>query len=97
MKSDLENNLRAFEEALPDLLGKNEGRFAVGKSGDEFKCWDTYTDALQKGYFKYGLDSFIVKRVERIETIHAIYQLGVAAQVILKVFNSGYFMEKEDG
>ncbi len=64
MDKELEANLRAYTEQLPKLLETNEGRFAVGRVGDEFSCWDTYNDAAQYGYKKYGL-KILIKRVER--------------------------------
>ena len=64
---DLEDNLRAFKEQLPKLLETNEGRFAVGRVGDEFSCWDTYADAIQYAYQRYELKPFIVKQVLRFE------------------------------
>ena len=65
--SELEDNLKAFEEQLPRLLRENEGRFAVGRVGDEFSCWDTYADALQHGYQKYDLEPFFIQQVLRPE------------------------------
>ena len=49
-----------------------KGRFAVGRAGDKFECWDTYGDALQWGCKKYGPNPFLVKRVMRTETIERI-------------------------
>jgi hypothetical protein len=64
---ELEKNLKYFKEQLPKLLETDVGRFAVGRSGDDFSCWDTYPDAIQWGYQKYGLKPFIVKQVVRFE------------------------------
>jgi hypothetical protein len=65
--NDLEENLKAFEVQLPRLLGTDKGRFAVGRVGDEFSCWDTFGDAYQYGCKIYGLKPFLVKMVERFE------------------------------
>ncbi len=65
--SELEENLKAFEEQLPRLLESNEGRFTVGRVGDEFSCWDTFGDAHQYGCKIYGLNPFLVKQVIRPE------------------------------
>jgi hypothetical protein len=67
MDKSLEENLKFFEEKLPGLLETDEGRFAVGRAGDNFTCWDTYGDAIQYGYERYGLNPFLVKQVERFE------------------------------
>ena len=59
-----ERNVRAFEEALPGILIENEGRFAVGSADDGFTCWNTYGDALQRGYETYGVnEGFIVQQI----------------------------------
>lgn len=47
-------------KSKPSLLSRNKGRFAVGRVGDNFSCWDTYRDAVEYGYNKYGLDRFVV-------------------------------------
>ena len=73
MDRELEDNLRAFEEQLPKLLETDEGRFAVGRVGNEFSCWDTYSDAVQRGYQQYGLKPFLVQRVERPEFKRPIF------------------------
>ena len=70
-------NYLAFREQLHKLLPENEGRYAVGKDGDSFECFDSYRDALERGYQKYGLGSFVVQPVrsfdlpERINTLMA--------------------------
>lgn len=61
----LEENVAAFNEVLPGLLEDilNKGKFAVGRKGERFTCWDTYGDALKYGYNTYGLKSFVVQEV----------------------------------
>ena len=70
----VEENLAAFREALPELLkdANNRGKFAVGRAGEQFSCWDTYRDALKQGYEKYGLSSFVVQEVLEKPRIHFI-------------------------
>jgi hypothetical protein len=67
-ESELEKSLVAFKEQLPNLLAENEGRWAVGRAGDKFSCWDTYNDALQHAYNTYEPGQFIVQKVERNPT-----------------------------
>lgn len=63
-------NLDAFQHHLPLLLvAKEEGRWAVGRYDDTFRCWDTWNDALQDGYFRYGLKPFLVQKVEHAPAI----------------------------
>lgn len=37
------------------------------EDGYEFECWDTYNDAIQYAYQKYGLNPFLVKQVLEFE------------------------------
>lgn len=77
-EGEFEKNVVAFERQLPRLLETDEGRWAVGRAGDEFSCWDSYRDALQHGYNKYALNQFIVKRVLRYEPPQAILSHSLA-------------------
>jgi hypothetical protein len=39
------------------------GKFVLIKDGQLVDKYDTYQDALQAGYLKYGLERFLVKQV----------------------------------
>lgn len=55
-----------------ELLGPddvNEGKFTVINGSDIGGPFDTYEDALQYGYDRHGLVTFLVKKIERNETI----------------------------
>lgn len=80
LEEKFKENLEAFQEQLPRLLIHNEGKYGVGIKGDEFECWDTYRDALQYGYKKYGYkEPFIVKQVLRFERPERINSFSVQA------------------
>jgi hypothetical protein len=66
----LERELQIYKERLADLRA-NEGKYAL-VHGDELVVFDTYEDALRIGYEKYGLDPFMVKRIESVEAVHFI-------------------------
>ncbi len=68
-ESEFERHKRAFREQLPDLIGQGkEGKWAFGRAGDTFECWDTYEDALTRAYKMYGTEQrFFVHKVKSIE------------------------------
>lgn len=69
----LERELQAYRSHLDDLLGPddvNEGKYTVIK-GDEIQGpFEDYDSALAFAYDRYGLGPFLVKKVERHETVH---------------------------
>lgn len=68
----LEREIQQFKIHLSDLLGpfcENEGKYAVVK-GDEINGpYPDYESALKHGYERYGLVSFLVKKIERVESV----------------------------
>lgn len=68
----LERELRVFHAGLSDMLGVNdinEGKYAVVK-GDVVKGpFETYDDALTFAYETYGLSTFLIKKIERHESV----------------------------
>ena len=68
----LENELQYYRLHLIDMLGVNdinEGKFTLIKGGDIQGPFDTYEDAIGAGYDRYGLVPFLVKKIERVETV----------------------------
>jgi hypothetical protein len=67
----LEKELATYHAALMNLLDR-EGQFVVvhGEQVDGF--WDSYEAALKEGYDRFGLDPFLVKKIQRIEPVHFI-------------------------
>src|ERR1700719_599438 len=60
-------DLNAFIREVPRLLDEGEeGRYALIDSGKLLSTWDTYSQALQAGYEKFGADGlFIVQKIDR--------------------------------
>jgi hypothetical protein len=59
----LEKELEVFRKMYPIWLNQFHGRFAL-IHGEEFDTWCCYDDAMKVGYQKYGLEPFLVKRIE---------------------------------
>lgn len=74
----LEREYEAYKRELPRLLEQGEnGRFALIRGDAVISVWDTYRDAIQTGYDHFGLQPFMVKRVELVETPVVITRLLV--------------------
>lgn len=61
-----EQEKETYKRALPQLL-REPGRFAL-ICGDQINAYDTWRDACQVGYEKYGAGHFYVKEVKPMET-----------------------------
>jgi hypothetical protein len=64
----LEKELETYHRELPNML-TNEGKYVLIHEDDVAGFWDTYEDALQAGYERFGLKPFLVKRVQAVETV----------------------------
>ena len=61
----LATELETFHRELPRLLDDGEaGRFAVLKGAQVVSTWDTYRDAIQYGYEKFGVEPFLVQPID---------------------------------
>jgi hypothetical protein len=56
-----------FGNHLKDLLSSDLGRFAVVGSSQLIGIFETYEAAMRAGYARFGLSSFLVKKIEPIE------------------------------
>jgi hypothetical protein len=65
----LEKELAFFDANLIDLLD-NEGKFVVVRDETIDGPYDTYEEALQAGYDRFGLTPFLVKQIHKVEPIH---------------------------
>jgi hypothetical protein len=60
----LEREYALYRRELPRLLAENEaGRHALVK-GDDLTIWDTSGDAIQAGYLRFGLEPFLVQKID---------------------------------
>jgi hypothetical protein len=68
----LNQELQVYRLQLIDMLGVNdvnEGKYVVIKGMDVLGIFETYESALDHGYDHCGLTPFLVKRIERNESI----------------------------
>jgi hypothetical protein len=64
----LKTELETYEQNKANLLGK-EGKFVLIRGTEVAGTWDTYEDALQAGYQKYGIAPFLVKQIQGTERV----------------------------
>jgi hypothetical protein len=67
----LEQEMATYKRELPNLMSR-AGKFVVIKGEMVASTWDTYADAIQEGYRLFGLESFLVKKIELVETVHDV-------------------------
>jgi hypothetical protein len=68
----LEYEAQVYRTHLMDMLGVNdvnEGKFVVIKGDEISPPFETYEEALEVAYARHGLGPFLIKRVERNETV----------------------------
>jgi hypothetical protein len=68
----LEYETQVFRANLGSMLGVNgvnEGKFAVVKDDEITGPYDTSEDALREAYGRQGLGPFLVKKIERSESV----------------------------
>ena len=64
----LERESATYQRELERLIREGEGsRFALIRGEEVVSVWDTYRDAIQAGYDRFGLEPFMVKQVLRSE------------------------------
>jgi hypothetical protein len=64
----LERELAAYQRELERLIQEGEGgRFALIYGDEVVSVWDTYRDAIQTGYDRFGLQPFMVKQIRQYE------------------------------
>ena len=65
----LEIELQTYKDKLSELV-QNEGKFVLIHGDAIIDFFEAYEDALKEGYKQFGLESFMVKRIEAVESIH---------------------------
>lgn len=73
----LEREFEAYQNKLRDSewLAQNQGKYVLVKEDQVIQTFDSYGDALQGGYDRFGLDPFLVKQVSAMEQAHFISRL----------------------
>jgi hypothetical protein len=65
----LDRELATYEQHKEKLLAQ-EGRFVLIQGDEIVGIWDTYNDALEAGYEKFGLATpFLIKQVRDVEEV----------------------------
>jgi hypothetical protein len=59
--------LETYKTKLPELPAQ-DGQFVLIHENTVEGCYDTYGDAMTAGYQAFGLNLFLVKRIEALET-----------------------------
>jgi hypothetical protein len=76
----LEQELETYKAKLPEWA-EHEGKFVLIHGADVVDFYSTYEDAIKIGYSKFGLESFLVKQVSRIEPIQYVSRLTAPQSV----------------
>lgn len=58
-----------FQSRLPDLLRAHAGRFVLIKGQDVVACFDDRDAALREGYRRFGVVSFLVRKVAEEDAV----------------------------
>jgi hypothetical protein len=75
--AELDLNYEAFKAALPELIKKHKGRFAIIRDANVLDAFDTSRDAFVCGWRLFGDDLFSVQEV----TDEPVY-LGIFSHAI---------------
>ena len=67
----LEKELATYKAKLPELKAR-AGRYVLIHGDDVVDTYSSYDDALREGYGKFGLEPFLVKRIEEVDQSHFI-------------------------
>jgi hypothetical protein len=67
----LETELATYKAKLPELEAQ-AGRFVLIHGNDVVDTFSSYDDALREGYEKFGLEPFLVKRIEAVQHAHFV-------------------------
>lgn len=69
MQKALDTELEYFESIKDELLKYNRGKFAVIQGQELAGIWDSGESAYLKGVERFGLKSFLVRRIEEEEEV----------------------------
>ncbi len=64
----LEKEVETYNRLLPSLLNQ-VGKFALIKGDQLVETFDTYQDAMKRGYSEFKLEPFMVKQIAPAERL----------------------------
>ena len=70
----LEMELATYRSKLSELQAQS-GKFVLVHGQDIVGVYGTYEDALNAGYQKFGLDPFLVKKIQAVEEVQFVTRL----------------------
>lgn len=65
----LEQETKAYWAHVDELQG-HLGKYVLIHGSDVVDILAAYEDALKQGYERFGLDNFMVRKIESPETVH---------------------------
>jgi len=71
-ENTLKLELEFFEKIRAKLLETNEGQFALIKGEEFIEAFTTEEQAYIAGVQKYGVDSFLIKKIRKEDMVHSI-------------------------
>lgn len=74
----LETELTTYRNKLEELKSQ-AGRYVLIHGDTVVDTYESYDDALKEGYSRFGLQPFLVKRIEAIERAHFLSRRAVPA------------------
>jgi len=67
----LEKELATYHANLAELKAQ-AGKYVLIHGDDVIDTYSAYDDALKEGYERFGLEPFLVKRIEAVEQAHFV-------------------------
>ena len=68
----LAKELATYEIHREELVGSHDGKFVLIHGDEIAGIWDTYKDAIEAGYQRFGLNPFLVKQIQTVERVQFI-------------------------
>ena len=66
---DFQKELETYRKALPNWV-EEEGRWTLILGDEIAGVFDTFAEAVDHGYEKYGLAPFMVKPIHQVEPVY---------------------------
>lgn len=68
-----ERELEAYRKKFQELARDHAGRYALIYGDEVASAWDTYRDAMQAGYERYGVGTqFMVKQIDATDGMRVL-------------------------